>query len=170
MSIDLTTWPCGPPPSTGQKQQYPGRFEFNLRKTYSDYLDNALHMFSGAIDWGTTTDMRPETGADVVAPYESIPLPDNSFSAVLADPPYNKGFSNEWTTHAKDLPKPKRILKEAIRLVCPGGLVFILHVIVIPAYKIYPCDRIALHPVLAGPNNAIRVLNVFRKTVTVGND
>jgi len=38
-----------------------------------------------------------------------------------------------------------------------------LHIIVIPAYKELGVERIALHPVLCGPNNAIRVFNVFRK-------
>ncbi len=50
-----------------------------------------------------------------------------------------------------------------MRLTKPGGLIAILHIIIIPAYKEYGVERIALHPVLTGPNNAIRVLNVFRR-------
>ncbi|KKN52671.1 hypothetical protein LCGC14_0610040 [marine sediment metagenome] len=123
-------------------------------------------MFSGTMDWGDTTDFRPETGANIVAPYDNLPIEDNTYDVVLADPPYNKGFSNEWTTHNKDLPKPKWILMEAARVVKEGGIIAILHIIVIPAYKVAGVERIALHPVLAGPNNAIRVLNVFRKKVT----
>jgi len=39
----------------------------------------------------------------------------------------------------------------------------ILHIIVIPAYRELGVRRVALHPILAGPNNAIRVLNVFER-------
>jgi hypothetical protein len=82
---------------------------------------------------------------------------------VFVNPPYTCGFANEWIEHPKDLPRPKRILHEASRVVKSGGLIAILHVIVIPAYKTAKVERIALHGILCGPNNAIRVLNVFRK-------
>jgi hypothetical protein len=119
-------------------------------------------MFSGSsAHTAVTTDIRPETGADIVAPFDAIPCPDASFSGVLADPPYADHWQGEW--HG-DLPKPKHILREAARLTRPGGLIGILHIIVIPAYKEIGVERIALHPVLAGPNNAIRVFNVFRTT------
>jgi len=161
--IDTTTWRCGGPPATGQRQRYPGRFLHNFKKTYPVEGKNILHMFSGTMDWGDTTDIRSETGAKIVAPYNDLPIEDNTYDMVLADPPYNKGFSNHWTTHKNDLPKPKHILMEASRVVNPGGIIAILHIIIIPAYKVANVDRIALHPVLTGPNNAIRVLNVFRK-------
>jgi len=160
--IDTTTWLCGPPTSHGQFQQYPSRFIYNLRKTYPEMLvPEALHMFSGASDLGVTTDFRDETGADIVAPFDAIPREDGSFPAVLADPPYADHWQGQW--HG-ELPKPKHILKEAARLVEYGGLIGILHIIIIPAYKDLGVERIALHPILTGPNNAIRVFNVFRRT------
>lgn len=160
---NIETWRCGPPPAHGQRQRYPGRFEFNLRKFYPEFVGpNTLHMFAGQADWGITTDIRPETGADIIAPFDAIPRPDGSFSAILADPPYADHYAGEW--HA-DLPKPKHVLKEAVRLVASGGLIGILHIIIIPAYKTFGVERVGLHPVLAGPNNAVRVFNVFRKSV-----
>jgi ubiquinone/menaquinone biosynthesis C-methylase UbiE len=120
-------------------------------------------MFSGSMDWGDTTDMRPESGAQIIAKYDQLPIKDDVYDMVIADPPYTCGFANEWIEHPKDLPKPKRILFEAARVVKPGGLIAILHVIVIPAYKDAFVERVALHPILCGPNNAIRVLNVFRR-------
>jgi hypothetical protein len=162
MKLDTTTWLCGPPPAQGQYQRYPGRFLYNVRKTYPELMgDNVLHMFAGSSDTGVTQDFRPETGADIVAPFDGMPQDWNdTFSGVLADPPYADHWQGQW--HG-DLPKPKHILREAVRLVRPGGLIAILHIIVIPAYREYGVERVALHPVLAGPNNAIRVLNVFRK-------
>ena len=122
--------------------------------------DNVLHMFSGGSDIGVTTDLREETGADIVAPFDQIPRDDGTFDGVLADPPYADHWQNQW--HG-DLPKPKHILREASRLTKTDGLIAILHIIIIPAYKELNVERIALHPILTGPNNAMRVLNVFRK-------
>lgn len=159
--MDTTTWLCGPPSPQGQYQQYPGRFLFNLQRFYPQLMAvDVLHMFSGSSQHGMTTDFRAETGADIVAPFDQIPCPDGSFSGVLADPPYADHWQGQW--HG-DLPKPKHILREAVRLTRPGSLIAILHIIVIPAYKEFGVKRLALHPVLAGPNNAIRVLNVFQR-------
>ena len=161
--VDMTPWLCGSPPNTGQRQQYPGRFMAHLKKFYPYEGKKILSMFSGASDLGTTTDFREETGADVVAPYDAIPLRAGSFDMTLADPPYTAGFGFEWSFDMKDLPKPKRVLKEGARPTKVGGLILILHILVIPAYKIYHVERVGLHPVLCGPNNVIRVLNVFRR-------
>src|SRR5262245_60165370 len=158
--MNTTTWLCGNPPAQGQYQRYPGRFLANVRRTYPELLGSGtLQMFSGSSGFGVTTDLREETGADIIAPFDAIPCPDASFDNVLADPPYADHWQGQW--HG-DLPKPKHILREAVRLVRPGGLIGILHIIVIPAYREYGVERIALHPVLCGPNNAIRVFNVFR--------
>lgn len=160
--INTTTWLCGSPPRQGQRQRWPGRFLYNLKKMYPELMsDRTFVMFSGASNFGVTHDIRPETGAAIVAPFDQIPEEVGTFSSVLADPPYADHYQLEW--HG-NLPKPKHVLREAAALCEPGGLIGILHIIVIPAYKIYGVERIALHPVLAGPNNAIRVFNVFRKT------
>ena len=163
MGINIETWRCGPPPASGQKQRYPARFLYNLGKHYPYKGKKILTMFSGSSNLGVTTDIRKETGADYICPYDDIPLPDNSFDIVIADPPYTVGYSFDWKIAPKDLPKPKRILKEAARLARPGALIFILHILIIPAYKTCGVKRVALHPILTGPNNAIRVLNVFKK-------
>ena len=159
--IDTTTWLCGPPPANGQFQRYPSRFLYNLKKFYPEFVDaKTLHMFSGSSEFGITTDFRSETGAIIVADYTSLPIGDGTCSNVLADPPYADHWQGQW--HG-DLPKPKYILKEASRVVKAGGLIGILHIIIVPAYKELGVKRIALHPILTGPNNAIRVFNVFRK-------
>lgn len=160
--IDTTTWLCGPPSRNGQFQQYPSRFIYNLKRSYPELVgDKTLHMFSGSTDFGITTDYRADTGASIIAEFDALPLASESMDHVLADPPYADHWQGQW--HG-ELPKPKHILKEAARLVKPGGLIGILHIIIIPAYKEFGVERIALHPVLTGPNNAIRVFNVFRKS------
>lgn len=161
--VDYTPWLCGSPPATGQKQRFPGRFLYNLQRYYPYEGKTVLSMFSGASEIGTTTDIRGETGADYVCPFDKIPLVDACFDMVIADPPYTTGFGFEWTEHMKEIPKPKRILGEAARLVKSGGLIFILHIQLIPAYKVFKVKRVAMHPIFCGPSNVIRVLNVFEK-------
>jgi hypothetical protein len=117
-------------------------------------------MFSGSSGFGVTTDLRPETGADIIAPFDAIPRADGTFRHVIADPPYADHYQNQW---GGELPKPKHILREASRLCARGGLIGILHIIIIPSYKCYGVQRVGLHPVFCGPNNAMRVFNVFRK-------
>ena len=171
--LDTTTWLCGPPPAQGQRQRYPGRFEFNLIKNYPCVLtDHVLQMFAGSLAVtskirGVTTDARPETGADIVAPYDALPSDLRDFGVVIADPPYNMGYGSRWTGEQADatLPRPKRIAAEAMKVLRPGGLFFLLHIIILPAYKDLGMERVALHPILTGPNNAIRVLNVMRKII-----
>jgi len=146
---------------SGQRQRYPGRFLLNVGRNYPMMVENAvLHMFSGSCDFGVSTDIRVETGADVVADYTDLPFNNDSFDAVLADPPYADHYQKQW---GGNLPKPKWILKEGVRVLRPGGLIGILHIIVIPAYKELGVKRIGLHPILAGVNNAMRVFNVFKK-------
>lgn len=158
--MDTTTWLCGPPSSKGQMQQYPSRFMYNLKKVYPEFVsDRTLHMFSGSSEFGITTDLNSETAA-VKGDFRNLPFANGVMDSVLADPPYADHWANEWHS---ELPKPKHILAEAVRLVKPGGLIGILHIIIIPAYKTLGVKRVALHPILAGPNNAIRVFNVFRK-------
>ena len=168
--MDMTPMPCGPPPAKGQFQQYPSRFLHYLKGMYLNKDQIILEMFCGESklrDDGfdvTTTDLRPETQANLVIEYDRIgdyfvkPI----FDVVLADPPYNVGFASRWITHEKDLPKPGRIQNVASKVVKPGGLIIILHIITIPAYKVNGVKRIGLHGVPAGPNNAGRWLNVFR--------
>lgn len=158
----MDMWKTGPPPASGQLQRYPGRFWYNFKRYYP-IPERVLHMFSGSVEWGDTTDFRPDSGAKIIAPYDALPISDDAYDMVIADPPYTCGFANQWSKHPEHLPKPKRILVEASRITKPNGIIAILHVILIPAYREANVDRIGLHGILCGPNNAIRLLNVFRK-------
>ncbi len=169
-SLDMTPFATGPSPSTGQKQRYPGRFVAYLNAHYPLADKRILEMFSGSGEiqsrfGAVTTDIRPESGADIVAPYDALHYRGQKFDIVIADPPYNKGFANEWETHAAHLPKPKWIQREAAKVLRIGGLCMILHVIQIPSYKENGMQAIAYHPIFTGPNNAHRLLNVFMKAM-----
>ncbi len=174
--FDDTTWRCGPPPRKGQFQRFPSRFWFNFNKFYSQFFEyvkgdevilaegmRVLNMFSGSLTWGDTTDFRSESGAKIVAPYDDLPILSNTYDLVVADPSYADFFHKQWSQDTKDHPIPKRILVEAARVTKPGGLIAILHIILIRPWKEANVKCIARHPVFAGENNVIRCLNVFRK-------
>ena len=167
--MDTTTWLCGPPPAHGQRQRYPSRFVYNIKRTYLTPEMRVLSMFSGSSEIGDTTDVRAETGAMFVAPYDALPEGIGPYDIVIADPPYTAGFGQRWAGEMADatLPRPKRIAASAMHVLRPGGLFLLLHIIVLPAYKDLGMERVALHPILCGPNNAIRVLNVMRKRPTL---
>lgn len=171
----LDVWKTGPPPASGQRQRYPGRFWHNFQRAYPGIIERVhgedvvlcegikfLHMFSGSMKWGTTTDIRKETGADIIAPYDNLPIPDESFDVVASDSPYADFFAREWTS-PRNFPIPKRILIEAARVTKPGGLIAILHIIKIRNWKEANVEWIGGHSILCGDNNTVRFLNVFRK-------
>ena len=187
--LDVTPFATGPSPSTGQKQRYPGRFVQYLGAHYPLDGKRILEMFAGSgqiqsytviggrsidedaefVEYNqvVTTDLREETGCDIASPYDEFSqnYKGKKFDIVVADPPYNKGFSSEWTEHADGLPKPKRIQREAAKVLKMGGLCMILHVIQVPAYKENGMKLHAIHPILVGANNAARTLTVTKKVM-----
>lgn len=165
--LDVTPFATGPPTAHGQKQRYPGRFVHYLNYHYPLDGKRILEMFSGAGELkkygAVTTDIREETGADIVAPYDDLKIKGRKFDLVLADPPYNHGYQSQWITHSNKLPVPKRIQREGAKVVKVGGLIMILHIMPIPNYKLHNLETVAYHPVFVGGNNSIRCLSVFRK-------
>ena len=170
--VNMEVWKCTNPSKQGsQSQVFPTRFLRNLERVYPTENKKVLWMFSGSMKGNknnVTTDIREETGADIIAPYDELPLKDNTFDMVIADPPYNELFAKEWSSK---LPKPRRIIKEALRLLKPDGILILLHIVVTPTYQNsllhqgYCFQRVGLHPVLCGLHNAIRVTNVLQKTL-----
>jgi hypothetical protein len=72
--VEVTPWMCGPPPAIGQKQQFPRRFIYNLKKNYPLEDKRVLSMFSGASDIGVTLDFRSETHADFKEKFDQTGL------------------------------------------------------------------------------------------------
>lgn len=184
--LDVTPFATGPSPSTGQKQRYPGRFVQYLNAHYPLEGQRILEMFAGSgqikqfrmkeiderlvfddYNQVLTTDLREETGCDITSPYDEFSqnYKGKKFDVVIADPPYNAGFANEWTDHKDGLPKPKRIQRESAKVLRMGGLCMILHVIQVPAYRENGMKLVAIHPILGGSNNAARTLTVTKKVM-----
>jgi len=120
-----------------------------------------LHMCSGSVKVGITVDIRPELNPTIVADVRNVPLPDESVDWIMTDPPYNREYAeNLYGTGAK-YPAPGAILKEAARLLRPGGRVGMLHFLV-PMFK-SPLSLVGIWGVSTGLGYQIRAWTVFEK-------
>lgn len=125
--------------------------------------EKVLHLCSGSVRTGVTVDIRPETNPKIVADCRNVPLPDESFDWIMADPPYAEDYAQNLYGTGKSYPKPGEILKEACRLLKPNGRVGILHFMVPMTRK--PLKMVGVWGITTGAGYSIRAWSVFEKTV-----
>jgi hypothetical protein len=107
---------------------YPLRFvDWALKIMGCGDPSKVLHLCSGSMQTGITVDIRPELTPDIVADCRAVPLPDGSQMWILADPPYSEEYAENLYGTGADYPRPGQIMREAARLLKPGGLVGLLH-------------------------------------------
>jgi hypothetical protein len=121
-----------------------------------------LHVCSGGLAAGTPgvrVDIRPATSPDVVADGRALPFADETFAAVLIDPPYTVEYARD--LYGTDYPRPSHLLREAARVVRPLGRIGFVHFLVPnpPA----GCDLIDVHGITQGCGFRIRALTVYQR-------
>ena len=119
-----------------------------------------IHLCSGKVACDFTVDIDPETEPDLVRDARSTGLDSESFDAVLMDPPYS--IEDAQNYNHKDYPEPKDLMKEAYRLVRPGGRIGMLHYIA-PRPPAKDAKLLAMIGIIVGFGNRIRVFTVFEK-------
>jgi hypothetical protein len=111
---------------------YPGCYPLHFERRLPEILEttNYVHFFSGKATSGYRIDCNPMLFPDLVANVENTGLPDNSFDAGMADPPYTPEFAKKlygtaypsWTTWTKEL----------VRVVKPRGRIAIMQNYIVP--------------------------------------
>jgi SAM-dependent methyltransferase len=120
-----------------------------------------LHLCSGSMRSGIRVDIRPETNPDFVCDCRNTPFPDQSFEHIMVDGPYSREYAENLYGTGKHYPKPGQILKEAARLLRPGGRVGFLHFMVPHVRK--PLRLVTVIGITTGCGYAIRAWSVFEK-------
>lgn len=89
-----------------------------------------LHVCSGSLPRGegTRVDVRPAAQPDILADGRALPLETGSWrGAILIDPPYSAHYARE--LYGVDYPRPSHLLREAARVIAPGGRIGLVHYI-----------------------------------------
>ena len=155
-------WACGRPMAK-YKGGYPEGFLQRLDAKLNFKDKKILTLFCGSSTFGDTVDIKPEVNPTYVADCrKELPIESDRYDVVIADPPYdsqNVTYSDK--LYQTEVVKPYSFVKEAVRVLKVGGYLCILHQLV------YKCpdgvERYAVIPITTGPNQRIRVLNIFRK-------
>lgn len=117
--IPTIAWHLPRPPKSRYKGGFPLYFEENLIQLLG-YPERILHPFGGRAEFGTRVDLDPLTEPDVVADAHELPFEDESFDAVILDPPYSDSEALDLYGVTRKLEVAK-FTAEAVRVLVPGG-------------------------------------------------
>lgn len=121
--------------------------------------DQILHICSGTLTERWTVDLRSAARPAVIADGRALPFRDETFAAVMIDPPYTMEYSRR--LYGVPYPKPAHLLREAARVLQANGRVALLHFFV--PFAPAGCKFVNVIGVTTGPGFKIRALTVFEK-------
>jgi SAM-dependent methyltransferase len=124
LPIFKDVWFVGPP-TNGYPGAFPEGFIKMVRSRW--WGKNRLWMFSGSYQDkdAVTVDLNPEVLPSIVADCQDLPLDDERFDFVMADPPYSEQEARD--LYNMDYCSMVKVLNEAARVCKPGGHVLIFH-------------------------------------------
>lgn len=174
---DETFWACGRAMG-GYPGSFPNGFLQRVELKFGISDKRVLFPYGGAMptqfdgdvgDEWVVNDIKPDLGHTTHDATEPPAEWHDSFEVVLADPPYGQFKANE--LYDTEHPGYKNICLSAARCVEVGGLLLILDHLVYTNYMDsdrydydISFDRKQPIAVTCGPNQRIRVLNIFERT------
>jgi SAM-dependent methyltransferase len=156
-------WYCG---TSFTKNKFYGEYPPTFLKralSLFPYAKDIIHCPSGSLMNvpGVTVDLlRDEIRCpQYQASADDLPFEDNTFDLFLSDPPYSDSDSKIYNTPPFPL---GGMLKEAKRILRPGGYLGVLHVYY-PSYRRQDFKLIGLITVVTGFQRVTRIFSIFRK-------
>lgn len=120
-----------------------------------------LHVCSGTLSdaeaW--TVDLRAQARPRVQASGTALPFRDASFRAVMLDPPYSDEYARN--LYKTENPRPSWLLKDAARVVVPGGRIGILHVAI--PFSPPGCRLVTVYGISTGVGFRIRAFTIYER-------
>jgi SAM-dependent methyltransferase len=123
--------------------------------------DLVLHLCSGSMRRGVRVDIRPEMEPDIVCDARNTPFADETFDWIMIDPPYSEEYARNLYGTEKHYPRPGQLMKEAARLLKPGGKVGLLHFQVPMTRK--PLRLVEVRGITTGSGFNIRAFTICEK-------
>ncbi len=160
-ALKLLTAVNGRGPVQGNISSYPGSWPkviIHYLRENNFMTGRIIEPFAGRSNLETLKiDIKKELEPDIIGTAQRLPFRDNSFDSAILDPPYNNMFAG--SLYKIKMPDLKLCIKEAGRVVKPGGFVSVLCFKNMPSFKnMLPYERVFLN---LGPDRHVRCLNVY---------